>query len=231
MLSFLHYAGMPEKWIVVSDGTLSDKDRDLLKALNSGVEFAEWTDFINDKNRRCVEPYSRANPMGKKLALMTSLPSLPISLYIDTDVLFFPGAAELQELDMTTSRFLLDNSHGTVSSLLTPEEQKLPPVNGGFLIQATAISWAEPLERLQALIEKEPDLVSDPKKGHLLEQTLLHLAYNASGAQPLDSSRYVLKLDDAYDWQDRYVGKDIVLRHYVINTRMKFWRHARHFLK
>jgi hypothetical protein len=44
-----------------------------------------------------------------------------------------------------------------------------------------------------------------------------------AGAAPFDSAKFVLQLDDQFEWRDRYAGRDLVLRHYVNPVRHKFW--------
>ena len=233
MLSFFRHLGMPGKWTVVSDGELAANNWDLLKAVCPVLEKAEWRDFINAENRECVDIYSRVNPMGKKLAIVTSLPYSPTTLYMDTDVLFFQGAAQFRELlqNANSNYFVRDMDGALINPLVNSDEEKLPPLNGGVLVQAKPISWVEPLDRLKNLFRDQPDVLKNRLVAHLLEQSVLHSGYHSSGAQALDSSRYIIKVDDTYKWRDDYVGSETVLRHYVANSRLKFWRNARFYLR
>ena len=164
-LSFLRHVGRPGQWTIVSDGSLGDDDRVRLSAIYPDVRFADWRHYVSDRNRPCVEPYSQVSPMGKKLALVTSLPVSPASVYIDTDILFFAGAYRLGELlhDVSGNYFLPDNRHGIAEPLLLPGEHDLPPVNAGFLIQAAPLSWEVPLQRLGNSIEQSPEILPDPE--------------------------------------------------------------------
>ena len=52
---------------------------------------------------------------------------------------------------------------------------------------------------------------------------MTHLAMTATGAVAFDPKKFVLQLDDQFEFADRYAGPDLVLRHYVNPVRHKFW--------
>ena len=98
ILSFLRHTGIPETWAIASDGSLTAAMEKTLKELHPVIQIVPWTNFITDQNRTVVEWYSRKSPMGKKLAVVTGLCATQTSVYVDSDILFFPGASHLREL-------------------------------------------------------------------------------------------------------------------------------------
>src|SRR5687767_3055815 len=77
--SFLHHVGVPEKWTIFSDGTLTDKNCKLLQ------EF----DFV--LVRREAEKWAGLSWMEKKFRCYSSVMIKKTSIFLDSDILFFPG--------------------------------------------------------------------------------------------------------------------------------------------
>ncbi|MFL6514667.1 MAG: hypothetical protein ACJ8M1_06550 [Chthoniobacterales bacterium] len=164
-----------------------------------------------------VVPYFRDHPTGKQLALIMSLPRQKPALYVDSDVLFFPAAPELETLVNQTevpAHYLQDCGFAGDSRLLRTDNEASEPVNTGVLLLRRPLDWSSSIERLSSLAG-EPTFFTN--------QTLTHIAMHANGAKPLDPMKYVLQLDDQFVYPDRYAGPDIILRHYVDPVRHKFW--------
>jgi hypothetical protein len=147
-----------------------------------------------------------------------SLPRNGPALYVDSDVLFFPGAADLAR-DFTgkeTPAFFLPDCQKCSADprLLRGPNEALQPVNSGLLILLRPLDWSLGIHRFLEL-EGKPNFFSN--------QTIVHLVLHANGALPLDGTKYVLQLDDQFTYLDRYAGPHLVLRHYVNPVRHKFW--------
>jgi hypothetical protein len=217
--SFLRYVGRPTGFHVVSDGSHTDAGIRLLERIDPAVQVesagAGLPPGLPEKFRRYVTTY----PMGKQLGLIMSLPRTdePV-LYADSDVLFFPGAAELMERAATPAApayYLPDcHEHSADPRVFRAPQEAAEPVNSGLLLLFQKLDWSVAIERFEAL-EGEPNFFTN--------QTLVHLALHTNGAQPLDARKYVLQLDDQTIYPDRYAGPALVLRHYVNPVRHKFW--------
>ena len=174
---------------------------------------------IQDALPEKIAKYLTAHAMGKQLALIMSLPANGPTLYVDSDVLFFPGASDL--VSRATARdapayYLCDcRFSGDERLILDPPEKKYP-VNAGFLLLFEKLDWALGLERLLQL-KGEPNFFTT--------QTIVHLTMHLNRAKPLDPQKYVLQVDDQTIYRDRYAGPAIAMRHYVNNVRHKFWTH------
>jgi hypothetical protein len=146
-----------------------------------------------------------------------SLPLERPALYIDADVLFFPGAVVLLDLlrnHDAPALYLGDCQVAGDERLLRDPAEAADPVNTGVLFFFRKLDWSLGIERLQKL-EGVPNFFTN--------QTMTHLTMNANGARPLDRSKFILQLDDQFQLADRYANKSIVLRHYVNPVRHKFW--------
>jgi hypothetical protein len=146
-----------------------------------------------------------------------SLPRDRPALYIDSDVLFFPGAAMLNEYATrgdAPAFYLQDCSFAGDERLLHNSQEKVNPVNTGVLLLLRPLDWSLSIDRFLEL-SSEPTFFTN--------QTMTHLTMHTNGAQPLDRGKFVLQLDDQFIYPDRYAGQDLVLRHYVDPVRHKFW--------
>jgi hypothetical protein len=213
--SFLKYVGRPRKFTVVSDGTFSGRSIAILKSLNCVIaNSAQW--LPKDLPTK-THPYLTTHPTGKQLALIMSLPVDGPTLYVDSDVLFFPGAKDLASLlegGGAPAFYLADCRLSADERLFRGEAEKAHPVNTGVLVLFEKLDWDLAIRRFLEL-PGSPDFFTN--------QTMTHLTMHANGALPLDSRRYVLQLDDQFVYEDRYASSGLVLRHYVNPVRHKFW--------
>jgi len=213
--SFLKYVGRPRRFTVVSDGTFSERSIAILESLNCVIaSSAQW--LPKDLPTK-THPYLTTHPTGKQLALVMSLPVDGPALYVDSDVLFFPGAKDLTQLledGGAPAFYLADCRLSADERLFRGEAEKAHPVNTGVLVLFEKLDWALAISRFLEL-QGSPDFFTN--------QTMTHLTMHANDALPLDSRRYVLQLDDQFVYGDRYASSGLVLRHYVNPVRHKFW--------
>lgn len=215
--SFLRFAGRPLRFVVVSDGTHSAHSISLLRAIDPTVQVEQAAMKVGGTFSSKVRGYLATHPTGKQLALIMSLPREAPALYVDSDVLFFPGAKDLSSVHTEangTAHYLPDCRLSADQRLFRDDAEKEHPVNTGVLFLSEKLAWAESLERVDAF-DGPPDFFTN--------QTITHLAMHAAGASPLDPTKYVLQLDDQFVYRDRYANRRLVLRHYVRPVRHKFW--------
>lgn len=213
--SFLRFAGRPKEFTVVSDGTYTQRSRALIERIDPCVRVAGGAAWRSAKVPQAAAAYLAEHPTGKQLALIMSLPRNGPALYVDSDVLFFPGARALSALTPSAPvLYLADCRLSADERLYRDEQEKRDPVNTGVLFLNRPIDWWPAIQRLLEL-NGEPTFFTN--------QTLTHLALAKAGAAPLDSARFVLQLDDQFEWSDRHASPEIVLRHYVNPVRHKFW--------
>jgi hypothetical protein len=215
--SFLKHVGRPKRFTVVSDGTLSGRSAGILRSLDSVISISGAAQWLPKDLPAKVYPYLTTYPTGKQLALIMSLPVEGPTLYVDSDVLFFPGAQDLINLleDRGVPAFYLADCRLSADErLFRGEGERMHPVNTGALLLFKKLDWAPAVRRLLEL-QGLPDFFTN--------QTMTHLAMHANGALPFDDQKYVLQLDDQFVYPDRYAGRDLALRHYVNPVRHKFW--------
>lgn len=215
--SLLRFGGRPLAFTVVSDGSYSAHSIELLRNIDAVIHVAQSSDWKPKEIPRGLQTYLAAHATGKQLALIMSLPAQGPALYVDSDVLFFPGAHELANLAKIShapALYLADCKMSADERLLRGDTERANPVNTGVLFLRQQLNWSLPLSRFQEL---------DGQPTFFTNQTMTHLAMHANGAAPLDPGKYVLQLDDQFEFRDRYRAGNIVLRHYVNPVRHKFW--------
>jgi hypothetical protein len=215
--SFLRHAGRPQKFTVVSDGTHPRSSVALLRSLDPSVTVSEVANWLPGDLPERLHRYLAEHPTGKQLALIMSLPNHRPAFYIDSDVLFFPGAGDLASL--ATRRdvpafYQADCRFSGDERLLRDPAEKSQPVNTGVLMLFQALDWSRSIERFLQM-EGDPMFFTN--------QTMTHLTMHANGAKPFDREKFVLELDDQFVFSDRHASREIALRHYVNPVRHKFW--------
>ena len=213
--SFLKYGGRPNNFTIVSDGTHRPRAVSLLQQIDFCIRLAQARDFLPQPSSS--DDYFANHPTGKQLALIMSLPHERPALYIDADVLFFPGAVVLADLlrnQDAPALYLGDCQVAGDERLLRDPAETAHPVNTGVLCFFRKLDWSLAMERFQQL---------DGPPKFFTNQTMTHLAMHANGARALNPTKFVLQLDDQFQLADRYASNSIVLRHYVNPVRHKFW--------
>jgi hypothetical protein len=215
--SFLRHVGRPARVTLGSDGTHTPQTLERLRRLYPALEVVPPEDYLGADLPDAVRGFADAVVSGRKLAFYLSLEADYPLVYADSDVLFFAGASAIRDLLAEPSDvplYLVDCAFTHDERMLSPDLLEAPPVNSGFWIVRGPLDWGEALARLGSL--------AGSFRFHT-EQTVLHVAMHRAGAEPVDPSRYVMKVDDRFDYRTRPERDGIVLRHYVTGTRHQFW--------
>jgi hypothetical protein len=215
--SFIRYVGIPEQFIVISDGSYTKQSCNLLCQLHPCIQVIPIDKLIRNDLPQAVYDYAAQQAMGKKLAALLSLSIDGPTIYTDSDILFFPGATNLADLIVSAdhySRYLPDCANKFDERVIYNDCENLNPINAGFILFKDYLDWDFALERLLKLKELN---------NYFTEQTLVHLTLHHNHALPLDSKIYVLSVTDQFIYPDQYASSQIALRHYVNDVRCKFW--------
>jgi hypothetical protein len=215
--SFLRHVGRPTLFNVISDGTYSSSGKRRLQEIDPCVSVREAADWVPKDLPDKIYPYLRNHPTGRQLALVMSLADKAPVLYLDSDILFFAGGADLHahvERRDVPALYLADCRFSGDERLLKNTDEASDPVNTGFLLLFQKLDWSLSVQRF---LEMKGDPI------FFTNQTMTHLTMHANQAAPFDPRKYVLQLDDQFVYPDRYADPAIALRHYVNPVRHKFW--------
>lgn len=215
--SFLANVGRPKCFVVLSDGSYTRQSVDLLEAIDPSIQVRQTPPPLPPDLPEKLREYLTTHGTGKQLALIMSLPVDGPALYTDSDVLFFPGAAELLNLKPSNSvpaLYLADHRFSGDERLLASEDEKERPANTGFLFLFRKLDWSLGLNRFLKL-ESAPIFFTN--------QTIAHLCLHANNAVPFDPAKFILQSDDEFGYADHYLNGALAIRHYVNPIRHKFW--------
>lgn len=230
LLSLFLHAGQPEEIIVGSDGSHDAAAEALLSQLHPRLRLQPWSQLAAEPLPAVLELHANKHPLGKKLALILgqarlASPQKPL-LYADSDILFFPAAADalpewLQHRPGLEGRFLLDCQPALDPRLLERGDPSEVPLNSGLLILHRALNADLALRRLERLWSENPEAAAD----HYSEQTALHLSLPIPCYLPLPHHSAVVFIHDQFLPSDQIRDDPrLVLRHYVTIVRHHFWR-------
>jgi len=215
--SFIRNIGVPERFVVISDGSYSDSSCKLLRHIHPCVDIIPFPKLLRHDLPQCVTDFAQLHPMGKKLASLMSIPVKGATIYTDSDILFFPGGVDLDNfsnLPETSCYYLPDCSASLDERLIYNEGEKLQPVNAGFLLFNHELDWSFAIERLEKLQDKPI---------YFTEQTIVHLTIHHNQGKPFCSQKYILNVEDQFIYPDKFASSEIAMRHYVNDVRHKFW--------
>lgn len=217
--SFLRHAGRPRCWTVVSDGTHDAPARALLEAVDPAVRVVAWDAVAAPGLPPAVRRFAEVHPLGKKLAVMASLPVERVAMMVDSDVLFLPGAATLSDdLGAGVPRYQLD-CYDVLADAVVPDDAREDPTNTGIVVLPHQLPWDAAFAALDAALPQDGDV-----PGAWLEQGTVHLAMRSGRAVPLAPERYVISGADVLRHGELPLPSQAVLRHYAGPTRYMFWR-------
>jgi hypothetical protein len=215
--SFLHEVGIPNQFIVISDGSYTNDSCNLIRQIHACVEVMHVDKLMRTDLPQYVYEFAAQHPLGKKFLALLSIPIQSTTIYTDSDILFFPGATHLKELIASEQRqpwYLTDCACKVDEQVLFNEDERNNPVNSGFIILNQPLDWSLALERLSK---------KQTFNHYFTEQSLVHLTMHQNCGQPLCPKLYVVSVKDQFIYPDKCVNKEVVLRHYVSDIRHKFW--------
>ncbi len=215
--SFIRHVGIPDTFTIMSDGSYTNQSIQLLRSIHPCVDVQLLTKFQRNDLPQSVHDYAAQQAMGKKLAALMSIPIDGATLYTDSDILFFGGGSHLVDLAVSedTHTYYLPDCKNSLDKRLIYEDMEMQnPINAGFILFKKALDWDESVKRLSNL-EEAPNYFS--------EQTIVNLTIKRNHGVALASDKYIMNVDDQFMYPDKFVAKQIAMRHYVSDVRHKFW--------
>jgi hypothetical protein len=219
LMSFRRWVGVPRSWIVFSDGTHTDAQRDWLHAQFPWVSLRSWElskPCVDSKDHFLFE-YAKQQAMGKRLIAYSTFPLQAPTLFLDSDVYFYSKSAELLPLPFAGPRhwFLPDMDWGTLDTrFLAKNSRDLYQVNGGFYLLKSGFSWEPVFDFLKSL---------ENKFEYFSDQTAFHIAFARQDFMALDPRVFVLHCKDQFELGLRESPREMAIRHYVAMVRHKIW--------
>lgn len=222
ILSFIVNVGLPPKWILVSDGSHSSVEVELIHEYFPFVEFLNWDEIPNrfPDFEQVYQDYVRESPMGKKIYILSNYLVGKNTLYTDSDILFYPKFRGFLDLLNSTNslHYLPDNDWGTLDDdLNATSSREMFQLNGGFLLITPSIDWSKGLDYLRSRMGKY---------GYFSEQTACHVTFHNQDAQPFDPRIFLLITTDHFRFFNATNKRKAAIRHFVGPLRHKMWQYG-----
>ncbi len=218
--SFFLHVGEPKSCRIISDGTLTSADTNILAKIHSEISVLTLDQFLTQPLPPSLDKRLNAHPLMKKLGAVIECARLKNGFYVDSDVLFFSEARAFNWNNLLAGpvpRYMQDVAITLDSRLIRDSEKPgHGNANSGLILFPRPLELSPYLERLDELRDQTPN--------HFSEQTIVHLALSDSDAALLDPETFILAFDDQFWFRDKYAfrGK-AVCRHYTTPIRHKFW--------
>ncbi|MES2307866.1 MAG: hypothetical protein V4507_03310 [Verrucomicrobiota bacterium] len=220
--SLIRYVGRPEKILIIGDGSLSPQTLLRLNQWNPVIQAMNFSQFLKPEIPSILQRHwNRGDLPGKmaiKLSVFMSLPLEGTTVFLDSDIIFYPGARN-HGFFITENRsgifYLRDCGFSGEERMIYNEFEKKNPVNSGFFVLDRPLDWDRALKRFSELGDTFVWFV---------DQTSLHLAMHDSHAEELDPQRCVLHLRDQFQFREDLIPEETVFRHYVTPVRHHLWK-------
>lgn len=212
--SFLKNVGVPHKWKIISDGNHIPETRQFFKRFPF-VEFTEWQDELAPEYRNLVPE----NPgwQVKKLLTFCSLKVSGTTIFLDSDILFFPffkvGLPSLQRHNW----YMSDIAAHFDEAFPRPEGYNF--LNGGFLV-------LNEQPDVRGCLDYYNERVRTGTLGYFTDQTAMQLMVLENDFRFLDPRFFCLTVEDMFGLRSKVSTEGLAVRHYVGQVRFRMWHEA-----
>jgi len=220
--SLIRHVGRPKEIVIIGDGSLQEKSVKQLNQWSPLIRAMNFEKFLRPEIPKVLQKHWARNDlpgkMAVKLSIFMSLPLTGETVFLDSDIIFYPGAEKygfFTEGNRQNILYLRDCGFSGEERMILHEDEKKNPVNSGFFVVDRSLDWDRALKRFAQLGD---DFV------WFIDQTALHLAMHDSGGKELDPERCVLHLKDQFRYGENLVPEETVLRHYVTPVRHHLWK-------
>jgi hypothetical protein len=215
--SFLFYVGIPKNWIIYSDGSYTDDQKNYLKENFTFIQFLDWNHNKSLEENFLLKEYLAICPLSKKLQVILSHSYERQTMYIDSDILFYKNALFYFNSDILKKGFwyLPDTSWGARISDYQNILNDMFELNSGLLILNKNFDFTFVYEYLNS---------QRTNFQYFSEQSSFNYAFKKQGANILDPRQFIVNLQDQFDFSMSFNRDEIAVRHYVTPVRHKMWQ-------
>jgi len=215
--SFLVYAGMPIKWVIYSDGSYSDEQKQIFQIKFPFVSILDWDVYDYVKNNKSFSDYMKECHLAKKLNVIIGHPYQHQTIYLDSDIICYKNIAGYLNSGLLSKGlwYAPDPMWGTVDGYFKTPKDSIYPLNSGFLILNKDFNPADIFEYFGNL------------KGnyhYFSEQSSFEYAFRKQNANLLDPRQFIVDSSDQFDFSTKHDPDDIAMRHYTTPVRHKIWQ-------
>ncbi len=216
MLSFINAVGMPRKWTLYADDVFTQEQKVIFDKLPF-VVIKRWSDEVAKEEQ---SKYSKKWQL-RKFAAFASHRVNGTTIYIDSDVLFYPLFNQYLNEFKSHNWYLPEpneaNNIDPELGVLFDFKKEMYTVNAGFLIANTPLDWRKGLAYIDYCIKTEKD-------HYFLDQSAMNLMYyHDKQARVLDPRVFHISANDHFRIS-ALATEQFAIRHYVGLIRHKMWQ-------
>jgi hypothetical protein len=202
--SFVFHIGVPHHWVVYSDGSHSDLEKDMLVKMFPFVTFKLWNSNPSLNDHILLRNYLETCHLAKKLHAILGHEYGRQTIYVDSDIVFYRKALPYFNSNLIRDDFWYINDCTDAFAL-----------NSGLLILNKNFNFKYVYEYLESLhFEFE----------YFSEQSAFNYAFKKQNAGVLEPDKFIVDLTDQFKVSMGFTTDEIALRHYVNPVRHKMWQ-------
>jgi hypothetical protein len=219
VFSFTNAAGAPAKWTLYLDGDLTENQHNILSKLNF-ISISGWDKYLDEAQSK---KYGWKWQL-KKFAAYAMHPASVTTVFLDSDIIFYPLFAEYINCFKTQNWYLPEPAEGLNIDKSLIElysfKKTMYLVNAGFLVLNHPLKWDLGFEYIDSCSQEQLSLQ------YFTDQSALNLMfYNDTHANILDPRVFHASANDHFNI-DSLSTHTLALRHYVGLIRHKMWQNG-----
>ena len=216
ILSFIHSAGIPAKWILYADEEFSEQQKRIYETFGF-VTIKSWDSNISRNDK---EKYKHRWQFRKYLTLSTHRVH-HTTIFLDSDVVFYNAFNKYFDFVSEGNWYLPEPVDAFSLDKRILQRNDYNPgmyiINSGFMILNQLPPWRLGMQYLE-----ECRITGDIS--HFSEQSAINIVFaNDRAAKILEPRVFHVSVDDQFDFKFVQTG-NLAIRHYVGPIRHKMWQ-------
>lgn len=212
IISFYKNVGIPEKWIVYSDGTYTENEISILSKIPNLV----LKDVSNKLDGLPTEVFIKYPTLLKIIVINEIDPSIT-TIFTDSDILFYTGFNKHLSLFNKNNWYLVDEGNGYFDKDFIYENGQ-QPLNLGFLVLNSKPDISGVIQYIQ-------EKYFSGNLSYWSDQTAFHILAIQQKFKALPKADFVVGGHDAFTFSHSCDYTKISLRHFVGPVRHKMWQY------
>jgi hypothetical protein len=215
--SFVFYVGIPQKWVIYSDGSHTEKEKQCLLRIFPFVMIKVWNENASLNDNKFLKSYLETCHLSKKLHAILGHQYERQTIYVDSDIVFYKNAsAYFNSGTVKESLWYIPETNGDNFQENTLNEQNgMFALNSGLMILNNTFKSEYVFEYLENL---------NFNYGYFTEQSSFDYAFKKQKASVLDPRQFIIDLRDQFMFETIWEADEMALRHYVNPVRHKMWQ-------
>ncbi|HRO41262.1 MAG TPA: hypothetical protein PL009_00405 [Flavipsychrobacter sp.] len=209
--SFVKNVGVPRSWKIISDGNHIEETRKFFKRFPF-VEFTEWSNEIAPEYRELISECPTWQV--KKLFTFCSLKISSTTIFLDSDILFFPNFKTGLDSLRKYNWYMADTSAHFDEEFNPSSGYNY--LNGGFLV-------LNQQPDVRGCIDYYMQKVKTNTVGYFTDQTAMQLMVQQNDFRFLDPRFFCLSVEDMFGLNSKIDTTPLAVRHYVGQVRFRMW--------